>query len=93
MSEKEELARLAKRKKQIENKYAKLAKRRLNELNKRVAPKLDLMDMTENEFDNFVNQLVGMINKNSQLQNNHNQGKNQQQQHPKNNQNNNHNRG
>ena len=34
MSEKEELAKLAKRKRQIENKYAKLAKRRLNKLNK-----------------------------------------------------------
>ena len=51
------------------------------------------MDMKENEFDNFVNQLVGMINTNNQFQNNHNQGKNQQQQRPQNNQNNNPNRG
>lgn len=80
-------------KEKLDRKYGKIAKRRLNKLNKRVAPKLDLMDMTENEFDNFVNQLVGMINTNNQFQNNHNQGKNQQQQRPQNNQNNNHNRG
>ena len=80
-------------KEKLDRKYGKIAKRRLSKLNKRVAPRLDLMDMKENEFDNFVNQLVGMINTNNQFQNNHNQGKNQQQQRPQNNQNNNPNRG
>ena len=75
-------------KEKLDRKYGKIAKRRLNKLNKRVAPKLNLMDMTENEFDNFVNQLVGMINNNNQLQNNDNAEPNAQ-----NDQNTNQNRG
>lgn len=55
MSEKEELARLAKRKKQIENKYAKLAKRRLNKINKAVDSKVDLLDLSDDDFDKYVN--------------------------------------
>lgn len=55
MSEKEELAKLAKRRKQIENKYAKLAKRRLNKINKAVDSKVDLLDLSDDDFDKYVN--------------------------------------
>lgn len=72
MSEKEELARLVKRRKQIEAKYGKIAKRRLTKLNQLIAPNLDLMDMNDADFNNFINQIVAMINKNggNQQQNN-----------------------
>lgn len=62
-------------KEKLDRKYGKIAKRRLSKLNKLIAPSLDLMDMNDTEFDDFINQIVAMIN----------QGGNQQQQRPQNN--------
>lgn len=55
MSEKEELARLAKRRKQIEAKYAKLAKKRLNYVNKKLMPDTDFLDLSDVDFEQVVN--------------------------------------
>lgn len=54
MSEKEELARLAKRMKQIEAKYAKLAKKRLNYLNKQLMSDQDFLDLSDADFKQIV---------------------------------------
>lgn len=54
MSEKEELARLVKRRKQIEAKYAKLAKKRLNYLNKQLLPDQDFLDLSDADFKRIV---------------------------------------
>ena len=66
MSEKDELAKLAKRKKQIENKYARLAKKRLNYLNKEIAPKINFIDMSDDEFKKAVNSLKIIVAENNQ---------------------------
>ena len=50
MTEKEELAKLEKRRKQIEAKYNKIAKKRLTELNKIISPDASIVDMTDKDF-------------------------------------------
>ena len=84
MSEKDELAKLEERKKKIEFKYAKIAKKRLHKINEIVAPNQLITDMNENEFRQFLNTLQQEMTwvKNVQQQNRNNQ----QQQRPQNNQ-------
>lgn len=56
-------------KEKLDRKYGKIAKKRLNKINQRVAPNFDLMDMSDEKFDEFVNGLVNMINQNRQRNN------------------------
>lgn len=60
--EEEELARLAKRRKRIEAKYAKLAKKRLNYLNKQLMPDEDFLDLSDDEFKQVVNHDLNTAN-------------------------------
>lgn len=57
MTEQEELEKLKERKKKIELKYAKKAKRRLTEVNKIVSPKRLILDMNDREFKAFLQTL------------------------------------
>lgn len=54
MTEKEELAKLKKRRKQIETKYAKKAKKRLSEIDRIISPNTKIVDMSEKEFENLL---------------------------------------
>lgn len=58
MTEKEELAKLEKRRKQIENKYARIAKKRLNKLNKIIIPNKSIVDMSDDDFNNKLLPIV-----------------------------------
>lgn len=58
MTEKEELAKLEKRRKQIENKYARIAKKRLNKLNKIIIPNRAIVDMSDDDFNNKLLPIV-----------------------------------
>ena len=88
MSEKEELEKIKKDAKEkqlkVELKYAKIAKKRLTDINKIVNPNKLIVDMNDAEYDKFLQVLKKEMDYINQAVNQQNQG-NQQRQNQQNN--------